>query len=324
MAFGQKAGSIKGLKKSLKGGGAGFIKYVPKDESLTVRFITDPDEWLMYRETFDEATNRGYPVPDDKNAPGYPDPDQRTSKRYLANAVMVDDDKVVPLQMPVSLVNQLVVLYEKYGTVCDRDFELMRSGTGLDTSYQAVPEAPLKRKLDKYKPMDLEQVLEDAYNAIWGDDPNVEVDDDDEDEDEEDHVEVKRPVGTKKKAGKKAAPKKKKAQKVVEEIEDDEDEPDVDELEDEDIEEDDDIDDLAEEDEDEDEDDDDEDDDEADEEDDEDADFYTEADLKAMGIADLRALAREYGVTTKGMKKPQIIEALLSDDDDEDEESEPF
>lgn len=312
MAFGQKAGSIKGLKKSLKGGGAGFIKYVPKDESLTVRFITDPDEWLMYKETFDETTNRGYPVPDDKNAPGYPDSDQRQSKRYLANAVMVDDDKVVPIQMPVSLVNQLVVLYEKYGTVIDRDFELMRSGTGLDTTYQAVPEAPMKRKLDKYKPMDLEQVLEEAYNAIWGDDPSVEVDDDDEEDDEEeDTVAVRRPVG------KKRAAKKKAASKVVEEIEDDEDEPDVDELDDDDIEDEDeddeDIDDLAEDD-----DEDEDDDDEADADDDED--FYTEADLKAMGIADLRALAREYGVTTKGLKKPQIIDALLSDEDDE----EPF
>jgi hypothetical protein len=54
---------------------------------------------------------------------------------------------------------------------------------------------------------------------------------------------------------------------------------------------------------------------------------YTEADLKAKGIADLRSIAEEeFEIDTEGLKKAQLIEAILeaqeedSDDDDEDDD----
>lgn len=54
-----------------------------------------------------------------------------------------------------------------------------------------------------------------------------------------------------------------------------------------------------------------EDEDEAEEE--EESEWYTEAQLKAMTIAELRALADEYEVDHEGVKKPALVKALLED-----------
>jgi hypothetical protein len=62
------------------------------------------------------------------------------------------------------------------------------------------------------------------------------------------------------------------------------------------------------------------------EDDDDDLDDYTESDLKSKGIADLRKIAEdEFEVDSKGLKKAELIEAILeaqdedSDDDDDDD-----
>lgn len=94
MAFGQKVGSIKDLKQSLKKGTGTFIKYIPKekDGTITVRFLDEPDEWVQYREVFDQVRRKSYPVPDE-GMPGYPSPDARVSDRYLVNALDTENDK---------------------------------------------------------------------------------------------------------------------------------------------------------------------------------------------------------------------------------------
>src|SRR5215471_17088568 len=136
MPFGQQVGSMKKLKEGLKGG-IGPIKFIPKNGNIMVRFLDEPNLWVKYFEVFDQVRNVGWPVPDDESAPGYPDADMRKTKRYLANVVDVtgDRDEVVALQLPTSLVNQLVIRYERYDTITDRDYELFRSGSGLDTDY---------------------------------------------------------------------------------------------------------------------------------------------------------------------------------------------
>lgn len=172
MAFGRQVGSIKDLKKNLERGKGTFIQYIPKQGGRNVRFLDEPENWLSFREVFDQVKRKSYPAPEE-GQPGYPGPDDRVSTRYLCNAVDVDTDKVIPIQLPKDLANQLVVRYERYNTITDRDYELFRSGEGLDTVYGCTPDSPTARKLDKYKPLDLEQVLEDAYANVWGPDAST-------------------------------------------------------------------------------------------------------------------------------------------------------
>jgi hypothetical protein len=332
VAFGQKTGSLKNLKKSLaKGGGKGFIKYIPKNGSMNVRYIEEPENWVNYVEHYDQTIRKSYPCSGEANCPGCAS-GERKSSRYLANVVDLDDQnkRVVPLQMPKDLANRLVVKYEKWGSITDRDIELSRSGEGLDTVYDLDASVPDRKSIAKYQPIDLLKTLEDAYNAVFGDD-----------EDEEEET-VKPAVRGR---GRSAAAKKATAPKgtTLDEDEEDEDEapkparkraakkapaPAVDEDPEEDDEEDEDEEPTPapkkraskkapepefEPDEDED------DEPEEDDEDGEDEDGFTEDDLRAMSFGVLRATARSFGVSTKGKNADEIIEEIMEAGEEEDD-----
>jgi hypothetical protein len=325
VGFGQQMGSLKNLKKSMaKGSGGAWIKYIPKNGSMNVRFIQEPEHWVNYVEHFDSTARRSFPCNGEAGCPGCAG-GERKSSRYLANAVDRDNnDRVIPLQLPKDLANRLVIRYERNGTLTDRDFELSRAGDGLDTVYD-LDAGPVDRaKIDKYKPLDLLKTLEDAYNEVFGDGdsddedddtpaapvkprkrsgaaaaakPKAEPEEDDEDEDDEEDEEPA-PKPAKKTAAKKSAPKKKAAPEPEftpevdededDEPEDDEDEPDEDEP---------DVD-----------------------EDEDDDEGYTEDVLRAMPMGVLRKVAREeFGVATRGKDQDALIDAIFAAGEDDDD-----
>lgn len=169
--FGKRSGSIADLKKKLEesSGNKTFIRPIHKD-GVTVRFLEEIDQWYGYREHYDVGLRRYYPCVDESTCAGCLDPSVNRSMRYLTNALNVNTDSVLALKIPVSLMNRLVTRYEKYGTIIDRDYDLMRSGTGLKTEYDLSAEAPSAMKLDKYELHDLEGLLEDSWNEVFGDD----------------------------------------------------------------------------------------------------------------------------------------------------------
>lgn len=288
MTIGKKLGSVKSLKESLKRGAGGgtFIKYVPKGQgdapgTMTVRFLEDPVNWINYYEHWDTTMNKSYPCIED-NCPGCAT-DERRSSRYLANALDVENDRVVPLQMPKTLVSTLVTMYERMDTLLDRDFELIRSGDGLDTTYNAIPEAPLKRKMDKYEKHDLEKVLNDAFQSAFGTDEATE-------EETVSSTETAkkgrgRPAGSKNKP--KAEPQFTPDVDVAVDQDDDVPVPEDEEVETE-----------------------------ADADPSEGEDFYTEEELQTKPLGELRSIARDYGINTKGLNKIDLIEAILTPDDE--------
>ena len=317
MAIGQKMGSLKTLKQSLaKGGNNAWIKYIPKNGSMNVRFIQEPEEWINYVEHYDTVLRKSFPCNGEQSCPGCQG-DARKSSRYLANAVDVDSDRVIPLQMPKDLANRLVVRYERNGTLIDRDFELSRSGDGLDTVYDLDAAPADRKKIDKYQPLDLMKVLADAFDDVFGNNADEddedekpepksstrpkpktaskaakalqsahEVDEDDDVDDDEDNDPTEKKPALK--AAKEKAKKKGKKDKAPEPKftaeEDAEDEPDEDEEE-----------------------------------------GYSEEDLRAMPLGALRAVARDFGVNPKGMDTDEIVEAILNNGEpvDEADEDEP-
>lgn len=179
---GGKVKSLKALKSSLKkgGGGAHYMKRVPSDDSITVRFLTEPEDWVEYLEYFSEddgffpaveGMDEAYVA--DLNSP---------SKRWLAAAVDTADNSVINLVLPKSLVSNLLKKYEKYKTLMDRDYELSREGSGFDTEYDAIPESPTKMNLSRFDIPDLMETLEAAVpEALGGGD----IDDDDDYDDDD-------------------------------------------------------------------------------------------------------------------------------------------
>lgn len=176
MAFSSKVGSITALKKKLNEAQSDdvWIKYIP-DGSIRVRFLEEVEEWANYYEHWDANARKYFPCKDDYSCAGCK-LDMDRSVKYLTNAVLLDDKslRVVPLKIPQSLANRLAARAEKYKTITDRDYELMRSGKGLDTEYDLDSEAPDKRKFPKVELHDLEKVLRDAYTAVFGDEDDDE------------------------------------------------------------------------------------------------------------------------------------------------------
>lgn len=189
---GKKMGNIKTLKESLKKGGSSlntFIKNVPA-EGITVRFITEPEEWFGFYEYWNDESRNFVPM-----AIGEVLPDgARASFRYLASAVDIESDRVIPMKLAKTTANSLILKYDKFGTMIDRNYELQKHGEGLDTTYDVTPDAPSKLNLAKYEALDLEKVLIQARASALGEKDTSKsvssLDDDDVDEDEKTLVAV--------------------------------------------------------------------------------------------------------------------------------------
>ena len=210
----RKVGSIEKLQEALKkGSGNWLIQSVPKDDSITVRFLTEPEDWIGYDEVWDNGLRKFYPAPEGFVA----DDDQKVSQKYLAN-VVTSDNKVVALRLPRDLCTRLLNRADRYGTMMDRDYELERFGEGFDTTYDVTPDSPSKRSLKKFKPLDLNDVLQQTYDEAFPGD----------DEDEEEKFNDKDIPKSQRSKSSRTSPKRKK--KVVEEEEEpEEEEPEEDE-----------------------------------------------------------------------------------------------
>lgn len=194
-----RLGSAKAVKRSLKKGGQANVKNIPGEDSLTVRFLDEPEDFHGYYEHW----VGGQPLPcttDECAGCESDDPDEkRRSFRYLANAYVVDDQKVWALKLPKTIVEQLMAFYTKYkGTLLDRDYELSRTGSGqYDTKYMAAPDdrSPMNLARFERKKHDLAGLLSALVNG--------DLEDDEDDDDDE-------PVRKSKKSKSSASGKKKK------------------------------------------------------------------------------------------------------------------
>lgn len=335
----QKVGSIAGLKRDIKkgAGGAGYLARIPANGERNIRFITEPTEWISYYEHYN-SVDKFFPCGAD--CKGCME-NNRPSSRYLASALDIDEDKVIPLVLPQSAVAQLLKFYEKYSTIMDRDYDVSREGEGKEnTEYFVLPGDRTPRKLSKYDELNLIELLEAQIHD--------DTDDDDVDDDDDNLADVDVPA-------KKVRATRKPKPKPVEADEEDDDDDDVVEDEADDVDDDADAEDdseytradledmsradlrkialdadyttadlrgldsdalvdllLGEADE----------DDEADDTDnDEDDDDVVELDedtLAEMSLAELKTLAKEVGVkVARGVDKEHLIELILAEDDED-------
>lgn len=145
--------------------GGQWITFIPKNASINVQFIEEPENWVRYLEHYDQTRRRSFPCDGEVNCPGCV-PGGRKSYRYLANVVDLDGDKVIALLIPRDLANRLVVWYERYGTLTDRGFELFRTGEGLHTVDGLHAQAQERKRTEKYLPLDLQKVLRSSHEEM--------------------------------------------------------------------------------------------------------------------------------------------------------------
>lgn len=169
---GGKTGSVSRMKKQMdrSSGNRTWIKSIPTDD-ITVRFLTEPDDWFAYREHYSPDVHFFPCIGKDNECPGCESDSekvQRSSRRYLANVLDVETGQVIPLKLPLDLANRLVARYERNGdTLTNRDYTLHRMGKGLDTTYDVTPEDKTPLDISKYETHDLEKALIEQYEDAF-------------------------------------------------------------------------------------------------------------------------------------------------------------
>ncbi len=153
-------GSIDRMRALAAGSGGDFIRNVPK-EGITVRFLTEPDRWIEYKEYGAQGL---YPRPlvEGQTAPA----GSNVSRRYAAPAIDISggEDKVIVIKLAASLAQVIISRWEKSGTLLDRDYELERFGEQKQTRYAMNGLDKVPRKLDKYDVPDVLAIVEAEAN----------------------------------------------------------------------------------------------------------------------------------------------------------------
>lgn len=188
------------LDEAMKGGSGGPILRLTEDHNtVTVRFLQEPITWAYTDSYFNKKENRSIQLEEGQRAPR----GRKVRRHFYANALDIDHDTVVVVVMAKTLADRLYQRYLKRETLLDRDYELARVGSGLQTKYQESPESPMKRNLKKYAG-DMHDLL-DVIDDIFGDKDDDDDEDYEEDEYDDEEEEEKPRRRTVKKPGAKAA-----------------------------------------------------------------------------------------------------------------------
>lgn len=197
-------GLVDDIKNQVKKSGTnkGKFLYFKSGTKVRVRFLDDMEDG--HKVKFHDSYTAGINVPCqetfDRECPYCDDDELRTRDQYAWSVWDYDAKEVKILMAPVnqcSPVPALVSMYEAYGTLCDRDYVITKSGQQQSTTFSVVPMDKAKFRNEKAKALSESAFLKTLDKAFPC-----------EDEDDDDYEEE--------------APKKKSSKKKKPEPEDDE------------------------------------------------------------------------------------------------------
>lgn len=173
-------GLVDDIKNQVKKSGTnkGKFLYFKSGTKIRVRFLDDMDEG--HKVKFHDSYAAGINVPCQEEfgheCPYCDDDELRTRDQYAWTVWDYDAKEVKILMAPVnqcSPVPALVSMYEAYGTLCDRDYVITKSGQQQSTTFSVVPMDKAKFRNDKAKPLSESkflQLLDKAFPCDESDD----------------------------------------------------------------------------------------------------------------------------------------------------------
>ena len=167
----KRLGSKKGIKASLSAGGGKFAQRVP-EEGIELRFLTEPEEWFSVDIHYGDKD--AFPCDEDECVGC--DEGLDSSKKWYANAYWPEEERVVVFEMGRSVVEGVLKKYDRNQTVMDRNFEITKEGTGLQTRYYVEPmDAQRIKGLDDKETIDIGKFLEDWLERVLKEEGGEEV-----------------------------------------------------------------------------------------------------------------------------------------------------
>jgi hypothetical protein len=145
-----------------------------KDGDTVIRFIEEPDDWIVFREHY-TTDRRSFPCTEDRDScPGCTsdiESVQRATRKYGTNLWLVKQDVVLPFRIPMSLAKRVFSRAERNeGVITNRDYVVMKSGKGMDTEYDIESDERYNVNLKDLmaKALDVQEILSASYDEIWG------------------------------------------------------------------------------------------------------------------------------------------------------------
>jgi hypothetical protein len=147
----------------------------PKDGTFKFRVLQEPKDWVYFWEHYPPV---GFPFPctnDRKTCPGCISDNEKMkkpSRKVAFNAL--EGEYVNVWKIPPLLADKLKLRFDRFGTVTDRDYSFTRYKTSGDkTEYDVEGEAPREIDLSKFELKEIEPMLVESYNEVWGDSQKV-------------------------------------------------------------------------------------------------------------------------------------------------------
>jgi hypothetical protein len=153
-----------------------------------VRFLEELQEWLPYYEHF-TLDGQGFPCTQNTSTcPGCTDEDEavsRRSRKYATFIYVPAVNQTFPWKVPITVSDNMHRRAEQNGgTICNRDYVVIRSGKALKTKYDVDAEERYSLNIEELRRKagiaDAEEVLHAMYKAVWGQVPQSEEDEKDE------------------------------------------------------------------------------------------------------------------------------------------------
>lgn len=169
----KRLGSKKGIKASLSSSGSKFAQRVP-EEGIELRFLQEPEDW--YSVEIHYGDKNSFPCSGlDDGCLGCEEGYDKGDKWY-ANAYWPDEDRVIVFEMGKGVAQSILKKYDRNHTVTDRNFEVTKEGSGMQTRYdvEALDVKHIKG-LSRMEPIDLDQFFEEWLDRAMREEGGDEV-----------------------------------------------------------------------------------------------------------------------------------------------------
>ena len=185
------------------GSSKGKFLYFKENTIVRVRFLTDLEDGMEM--PFHDSFALGVNVPCQelfgRECQYCEDENLRTRNMYAWSVYDYDSKEVKILMFAVnqcSPVPSLASMYESYGTLCDRDYEIKQVGSGQGKTFSVIPLDKSKFRNTKVKPLSDASILKYVDKAYPADN-SEDFEDEDEEETKQSKTKGKTKPATKKK-----------------------------------------------------------------------------------------------------------------------------
>ncbi len=145
-----------------------------KSGETVVRFLDEIDSWTQFMEHYN-SDGHWYPCTKDKSCTGCSsdiEKERKRSTKYATNVYLTKTGDVRAYKIPVTLANALERRAERNsGTITNRDYAILKSGSGMDTTYDVDQESRYELDIDDLRKQgsDIEDLLRERFEEVVGD-----------------------------------------------------------------------------------------------------------------------------------------------------------